>query len=43
MRKKTRQTMYDDQQDLYMEMTDEIPVKKKKSKFLIKKNSNFSF
>ena len=33
MRKKTRQTMYDDQQDLYMEMTDEIPVKKKKSKF----------
>ena len=25
--------MYDDQQDLYMEMTDEIPVKKKKSKF----------
>lgn len=33
MRKKSRQTMYDDQQDLYMEMTDEIPVKKKKSKF----------
>lgn len=33
MRKKTRQTMYDDQQDLYMEKTDEIPVKKKKSKF----------
>lgn len=25
--------MYDDQQDLYMQMTDEIPVKKKKSKF----------
>lgn len=25
--------MYDDQQNLYMEMTDEIPVKKKKSKF----------
>lgn len=25
--------MYDDQQDLYMEKTDEIPVKKKKSKF----------